>query len=189
MLPNEKPLFKLRGVPITYVPSAVYGTLLLVVVLTAAAVILTDLTPMDALIAGLAATLLFWFSDLIHQYGHALAAQRVGYPLTHIRIRTVLSVTLYPPDEPQLSPDTHIQRALGGPIMSAVLALIFGVLALMFWSVGGMLQFLLGYTFLTNLFLAVGSLALPLYTPNIEFDGGTIWHYWRIKQRQRRDDT
>lgn len=187
MSPNEKPLLTFFGVPITYVRSAIYGSLVLVIVLTIAAILLTDLTPLDALIAGFIAMLLFWLSDIVHQYGHAVAAKRTGYPLSHIRMRTIISITIYPATEPQLSPDIHIQRALGGPIASAIMTIIVGILTLMFWEVGGMLQFLLGYTFLTNLFLAVGSLAVPLYTDFLEFDGGTILHYWRIKQQKKQN--
>lgn len=186
MASQEKQLLTFFGVPITYVRPAIYGSAVLVIALTAAAVIFTELTPLDALIAGFSAMLLFWFSDIVHQYGHVLAGRRVGYPAIRIRLIHVMSATIYPQNEPRLSPDIHIQRALGGPIASLMMAILFGVLALMFWNVGGMLRFLLGYLFLLNMGLSFGALLAPIRNKYIEFDGGTILHYWRIKQQNKK---
>lgn len=53
-----------------------------------------------------------------------------GYPMSGILIGVfgLLARDLYPADEPELSPATHIRRALGGPIVNALLSVLFFLL-------------------------------------------------------------
>lgn len=62
-------------------------------------------------------------SDVVHQLGHAAAAELTGYPMSGMRFWGVYLSTSYPPDEPPLPPRTHITRALGGPAASALFSL------------------------------------------------------------------
>jgi hypothetical protein len=62
-------------------------------------------------------------SDVVHQLGHAVAAQLTGYPMSGMRFWGVYLSTSYPSDEPPLPPRTHITRAIGGPIASWLFSL------------------------------------------------------------------
>lgn len=68
-------------------------------------------------------------SDVVHQLGHAGAAELTGYPMSGMRFWGVYLSTSYPADEPPLPPRTHITRALGGPIASAVFSLALAAAA------------------------------------------------------------
>jgi hypothetical protein len=156
----------------------------LLVICIAAAVLTTTLTPLDALIAGILAVILHWLNEIIHQYGHFLAAKRTGYPFERLRMWTVLSTPLYPKNEGTLTPAIHIRRASGGPIISAALTTVYLLLAWLFWNQGGMLRFLLGFALINNgLVLTLGALFPPIYLPFFANDGGTILHYWRQMKR------
>lgn len=162
--------------------SALVGSALLWLLATAATVLLTDLTPLDSLIAGLLVVLLHWFNELVHQYGHFIAARRVGYPFRSLRLWGILSTPIFPPKEGKLTPQIHIRRAIGGPIISAALTLVYLLLAWLYWQQGGMLQFLLGFLLLDNgVLMTIGALIPPIYLPFFANDGGTILHYWRQK--------
>jgi hypothetical protein len=121
---KEFPLGSLGGLRLSAVPSAVAGLLILAVVLTLAALLLLDLTLAQAILFGLFGTLLHFLSELAHQFGHAWAAQRTGYPMTGVRFWTIFGASLYPADEPPLPAAVHIRRALGGPPVSLLLALL-----------------------------------------------------------------
>ena len=98
-------------------------------------------------------------SQLIHQLGHALAAQATGYPMTGIRYDYVFTYSTYPPDEPPLPPAVHIQRSLGGLGGTTVMLLLAVVLWLRrrqrsSWVTRGLLSCVL----LNSVLLFVGSL-------------------------------
>jgi hypothetical protein len=160
--------------------SALVGSLLLIVIFTVAALFLTELTLLNAVIAAIGATLIHWFSETIHQYGHFWAAKRVGYPARGMKLWAVLGTTRYPKDEPELAAQTHIRRAIGGPIMSAVVSLVCVILALLFWSNAGIVRFLLGFAVFGNIgIFTIGPFLLPVRTKYLETDGGTILYWMR----------
>jgi hypothetical protein len=115
---------KVLGLDILIAPSALVGSV--VIALVAAAVFATraGLPAGEALFGGILAMLLYWLSDLLHHFGHAIAARRTGYPMTGVLLHTVLGTSLYPPDEPELPGGIHIRRALGGPALSFVVLII-----------------------------------------------------------------
>jgi Zn-dependent protease len=128
----------------------------------------------QALLAGLLAALIHWLSEFAHQYGHALAALRAGYPMTGLRFWGVFGTSLWPADEPALPGRTHIRRALGGPAVSLLAGLLAALVA---WGVGqtaGMIFWLALWAAIDNLLvLGVGAF-LPLgFT-----DGSTILYWW-----------
>ena len=138
----------------------------------------------SALFGGLIVVILHWFSETVHQLGHAWAARRTGYPMTGIRFGTgaILSTALYPPDEPALPAKTHIRRALGGPIFSAWLSSIaFLVILMTIRTAAPVWQFVLWCFFLENLIV----MTLQVFIPLGFNDGATIWHWMR---RQRIDN-
>jgi hypothetical protein len=86
----------------------------------------------------------------------------------------ILGRDLYPADEPKLLPAIHISRALGGPIVSGLLTVIFFLL-LPLWT--GNWYWLGLFILLENLFL----FTLQVFIPLSFNDGGTI-----LKNLQRK---
>jgi len=161
---------RMFGLEITVSPSAWLGSATLWVVLSAAGMIALQFAPVEAILGGLAATILHYLSELAHQCGHAIAARRTGYPMTGVRFWAVFGASVYPDDEPDLPPATHIRRALGGAPMSAVIALIGAAVALMVQPLGGVAWALALFFTLDNLLVFCLGAFLPLgFT-----DGSTI---------------
>jgi hypothetical protein len=174
---KEKSLGTLAGLSLTAIPSALLGSIALyviVIVLMAA----FNIPIGSALLGGVIVIILHWFTDLVHQLGHAWAARRVGYPMTGVRFGYlgVLSTALYPPDEPPLPAKVHIRRALGGPIFSAWLsAMAFLVILMTIRGAEAMWSFVLWFFFLENLFVTTLQVFIPLGFN----DGATIWRWMK----------
>jgi hypothetical protein len=136
--------------------------------------------PLIALLAGALVVLLHWISDLVHQVGHATAAHYTGYPASGIRLWGVLSTIRYPEDEPPLPAALHARRALGGPLASALCALVSAVLVVALRPIAGTAWWLLVFLLLDNLLVFTLGAFLPLgFT-----DGGTLL---RLRQERVQD--
>jgi hypothetical protein len=170
---KEYPLGTLAGLRLSALPSAVAGLLILAVVLIVAAFWLLDLTMAQAILFGLLGTLLHFLSELFHQFGHAWAARRAGYPMTGVRFWTIFSASVYPADEPPLPAAIHIRRALGGPMFSLLLALLSLPLALALRT-GGLVGWLSLFFFLENLLI----FGLGAFLPLGFNDGSTLLYWW-----------
>lgn len=85
----------------------------------------------NAVAIGLAAAGTHWLALLIHHFGHALAAARVGAPMAGIRLWGWLGTSLYPAGERHLSAAEHRRRAVGGPVASLALGILGLVLAVL----------------------------------------------------------
>jgi hypothetical protein len=173
---NEFKLGNLAGLRLTATPLALFGSALLWVVLSALGMSLLHLPAVDAIGGGFVAVWLHWASDLAHQLSHAWVARRTGHPMTGIRFGTLglLSIGLYPPDEPPLPAAIHIRRALGGPAGSLLLTLAAGVAALLSRLTGGAPWWVGVFFFLDNLIVLTLGAFLPLgFT-----DGSTLLHWW-----------
>jgi len=174
---KERMLGTLAGLRLTAIPTAVIGSIglyVIVIMLTAA----FNIPIGSALLGGLIVVSLHWFSELMHQLGHAWAARRTGYPMSGIRFGTlgVLATSLYPPDEPALPAQVHIRRALGGPIFSAWLsAIAFLVILLTSPGAKATWSFVLWFLFLENLFV----MTLQVFIPLGFNDGATLWRWIR----------
>lgn len=83
-----------------------------------------------AALSGLAGVLVHYLAVTVHQLGHAAAARRTGYPMHAVLVSGFLGLSIYPRNEPDLPPEIHIRRALGGPAASFLLALLAGLVAL-----------------------------------------------------------
>ena len=114
-------------------PLAFAGSIGLWVIVVVLMVAAFSIPIVSALLGGLIVVVLHWFSEVVHQLGHAWAARRTGYPMTGIRFgtRAILATALYPPAEPPLPAKTHIRRATGGPIFSAWLSAMAFIVILM----------------------------------------------------------
>src|SRR5512138_2110065 len=113
---REYKLGRLAGLHLSVLPMAFVGSMLLFVLLSGISIGILHLPFGEAILGSLLAVILHWTSTLAHHLGHAWAARRTGYPMSGIRFGTlgVLATSLYPPEEPRLPANIHIQRALGG---------------------------------------------------------------------------
>jgi hypothetical protein len=168
-------LGSLGGLRLSVMPSALVGSLALWAILSASGVGMLGLPVGAALLGGLAAMSLHWFSDIVHHSGHAWAACRTGYPMTGIRLWGVLGSSVYPADEPQLPAAVHIRRALGGPIASLLLTVVAGLIALALRPSSGILGWVALFFFLENLFV----FTLQVFIPLSFNDGGTLLYWLR----------
>lgn len=171
---SEIKLFTVAGLRLSAVPSAIVGTLVLWMVLSGVGMALLRLPAVEAILGGLIATALHWCSDTFHHWGHAQVARRTGYPMVGLRYWAVFGQSLYPPDEPTLSASVHIKRALGGPIASTALGIVFGLTTLALWPAGGLVRWIAAFAALDNLLILGPGAFVPLgFT-----DGSTLLHYW-----------
>lgn len=160
---------------ITAGPSAGVGFLILWPLFSLLGLKLFRLRPGAALAGGFLAAMLHFASELLHQFGHARAAERTGYPMEGVNLWGVLGTSIYPTDEPELSPEIHVERALGGPRTSAALAAAGGLAAVAVRP-AGKLPFMVSTLFaLDN--LAVFTLGALLPLPFLETDGTVLQRY------------
>ncbi len=174
---NERKLGTLAGLQLTATSAAFIGSIVLYVIVVIVMAIL-NIPIVAALLGGVIVLISHWFTEMVHQLGHAWAARRTGYPMIGVRFGFlgVLSTALYPPDEPPLPAKVHIRRALGGPIFSAWLsAIAFIVILMTIRSVAAVWEFVLWFFFLENFFV----MTLQVFIPLGFNDGGTIWHWLR----------
>jgi hypothetical protein len=137
--------------------------------------------PATAVAGGLLAATAHTFSELWHQLGHARAAEMTGYPMQGVTFWGPLATSHYPTDEGILTPETHIQRALGGPLFSALLTAALGLLSLAAKPLGGLPLFLTVFAFLDNLLVFSLGAFLPLgFT-----DGSTLLTWWPQRRHGR----
>jgi hypothetical protein len=177
---NERALGTLAGLRLTMTRAAVIGSIVLYVVVVALMAAVFNIPIGSALLGGVIVVILHWFTDLVHQLGHAWAARRTGYPMFGVRFGFlgVLSTALYPPDEPALPAKIHIRRAVGGPIFSAWLSsMAFLVILMTIRGAGAVWEFVLWFFFLENFFV----MTLQVFIPLGFNDGATIWRWMRKK--------
>lgn len=173
-------LGQIAGLRITARSSAFMSMIAVWVVLVFIAFVLYKVPLADAVIGGLVAMLIHWVSALAHQLGHSFAARRTGYPMIGVYFLGALAMSIYPKNEPSLAGGIHIRRALGGPILSGLVALAAGWLYLFLtgtFTIGSeephyrYIIVLVGlFFFLDNLLVFTLGALLPLRFT----DGGTI---------------
>lgn len=166
--------FNFFDMPVSVPRSAQIGILILVIICTALAVYFTDLTPLDSLIAGILATVIHWLSDFLHQYGHFMAAKWSGKPSSGLRLWWILGTIRYPRDEGDLPPALHIRRAIGGPVMSMLVLIVFLLLWNMVGSYSPMAGFLLAWGIFVQLVVFTLGALTPVSIGNFNTDGATI---------------
>lgn len=134
------------------------------------------LPPINSLAIGLVSVFLHYTFEFWHQYCHAYAARRSGYPMDGVLYTLFFAISLYPRDELELPAEVHIRRALGGPLGSLTLGLFGAILAWALYPFDGVLYWFALFVFLENL-LVFGLMAfLPLgFT-----DGSTLLQWWKF---------
>jgi len=162
-------LGKLFGLQISFIPLLFAGIAFIWLTLSLVGFLVLDIHFGESILLGFMGMLLHYVSELIHCLGHAVAAKSTGYPMTGIRfgLLGIFAQTMYPKDEPELPSATHIRRALGGPIINFIFAIILFVI-LPLWQ--GNWYWLGLFIFLDNLFIY----ALQVFLPVGFNDGSTI---------------
>ena len=124
---------------------------------------------------GIATSLLFFASILIHELAHSFVALAKGIPVRAITLFVFGGVAQIgrEPDRPA----TEFQIAIAGPIASFLLSAAFGLMAVLAGGASEYLVALAGWLAQINLMLAVFNLV-----PGFPLDGGRIfraalWHY------------
>lgn len=118
-------------------------------------------------VAGLAATLLLFGSVLAHELSHSIVARGEGLGVSRITL-FVFGGVAQMENEPE-TPGTELRMAIAGPIMSFVLAALFGGL----WYVAGRDLGLTGEV-LKYLGVANGFLGVFNLLPAFPLDGGRV---------------
>lgn len=175
----------LFGTTLTILPSTWLSMLGVALLLGLLAAQVLNLSTPDAVLVGVVSALLLYPLELLHQSGHAFAAQRVGYPMSEIIFYSPLAWTTYP-EEPELPRSTHVKRALGGPLFSVLANLILIPVAFSLWSQGGPWAWVAGFIAAYNLFVMTIGAFLPIPLPGgAETDGGTLLRLWHEKQAEK----
>lgn len=125
----------------------------------------------DALWGGAAMLFIHVEGEFVHQMGHVFAAKRTGYPMKGITFFGVLSSCVYPKDEPQLPATIHIKRALGGPALSFIWAMLYGLTVKILPH--GKWRTLAQFGFWENLLIFTLQMFVPL-----GFNDGSTLLYW-----------
>lgn len=127
--------------------------------------------------------LLFFVSILLHELGHALVAKREGIPVSSITLFIFGGLASIGQRSPTAR--TELRIAVGGPVVSLILAAVFWAISLVFRSND--------YLQAPSSWLAVINLSLLLFNliPGFPLDGGRIlraliWHYTGDERRASR---
>jgi Zn-dependent protease len=123
-------LFRLRGIPIRIdISWLIIAALLSWTLAEQFHAMIPELSAGSSLIMGLVAALTFFLCIVLHELGHALVAQRVGIPLEGITLFLFGGVAEMR-GEPN-SAGAEFFMAVAGPVVSIVLAALFGLLTLL----------------------------------------------------------
>jgi hypothetical protein len=175
------PLFHIGALQISMrfsvVPTAIVLTSTFVIFLA-----LIGFPAVEAVAGGFLMTLALYAAGLLHHIGHALAAARTGHPMAGVVFYLMLGQSLYPPDEGPLPPQVHIQRALGGPIMSGVVALATGAVALLLSGSSGLAYWIALFTAATSLLAFCWGAMLPVVLPGGAMTDGYVIFVWARRQ-------
>jgi hypothetical protein len=159
-------------------PSGVAGTVLNIVLFTLLGKFVFRRPLGRAVAGGVTLAGLHWASEFWHNFGHAQAARLTGHPMTGVRFGAygVLGTSLYPEDEGELPPRVHITRALGGPVGSAAMSLMTGLVAMV--SLPFKFRWVPLTVFLDNFFVFTLGAFIPL-----GFNDVSTIIYWMRRRR------
>lgn len=166
-------LFTLYGLKVTFAPLMIVCYLVLAAVFAGIG-LLTGASAAVAIPGGLIAALLHYVFSFTHHLGHAIAARSTGYPMAGVHYFGPLGTGLYPSDEGDLPARVHLRRAVGGPILSALISLILFALLL---SVGRGAGGLVGWVLFAAFAINFGIYTLGPFAPGmglIETDMDTL---------------
>jgi len=127
------------------------------------------LAPVDSWIMGLVTALAFFLCIVLHELGHALVARSRGMPINGITLFLFGGVAEL--GEEPTSAGTEFVMAIAGPLVSAVLAVVFWVLAVVGYQGGWPhpVVIVLGYLATINLMVLIFNMV-----PAFPLDGGRV---------------
>jgi Zn-dependent protease len=125
--------------------------------------------PAEYWVMGLITALAFFGCIVLHEFGHALVARSRGMPINGITLFLFGGVSELG-DEPS-SAGTEFLMAIAGPAVSAVLAVIFWVVAIFAYQLGWphAVVIVLGYLATINLIVLIFNMV-----PAFPLDGGRV---------------
>ena len=166
-------LGRLRGMDVLMAPTAQACSLALYAVVFVVTFVFLRFSIQSAVVGAALVVALHWFSEILHNYGHFMAARASGHPMTGVKLVWVLGQSLYPADEGEVPAAVHVKRALGGPRFSAIVAVVMVVLAFIAYQVDIRLNWVLIVIAADNVFVFTIGAFLPLgFT-----DGSTLLRY------------
>ncbi len=130
---------------------------------------------------GLATSLLFFVSVLLHELAHSVYARSKGIPVRNITLFIFGGVSQIT-EEPKTA-DTEFAMAFAGPLTSFVLAALFGILSLVTQTVNEPIAALSRYLAVINASLGAFNLI-----PGFPLDGGRVFRsiLWGLGQNLER---
>ncbi|MFW5691353.1 MAG: hypothetical protein ACOCXZ_02520 [Chloroflexota bacterium] len=178
---KQTPGFTVGGYRISYTQNALLILSMVAATFTIVGAVVLAYDPLSALTFGVGAVIVHLSNIVIHQTGHIIAARTTGYPMRGFHFWGPLATSVYPRDEGDLPAAVHRRRALGGPLLSGVLAAIFFILLLLAFPGGGVPLTLSVLGLMDALLVFTIGALLPLKTVlrlPIETDGDTLVR-WR----------
>ncbi len=152
---------------------------------TVARLITPELDRTSSLLLGLIASLILFASVVAHEFAHALEARRLGIPIAGITLFLFGGVASIMREA--ASPMGELRMAAAGPLLSFVLALVFGGLAAAANAIHAPWLYTLCF------FLAIANALLAVFNllPAFPMDGGRIlracmWMWQRSQARATR---
>lgn len=129
----------------------------------------------------ISSVLLLFFSVLLHEFGHAIVAQKLGIAVVSITLFIFGGVAAISKDAESAGDEFKI--AIAGPIVSVLTGLAFGAVWVLVGDVSEQLSALLGYIAIINIVLAVFNMI-----PGFPLDGGRVLRavIWRVTGSLRR---
>lgn len=167
------------GLRVSVTPMALAAFVALAIVLALVGWAFIGLSFAEAAAGGLVASLIHYVLSFLHHVGHSIAARRTGYPMIGVHFWGLLGRSEYPRDEGSLPAAVHIRRALGGPIVSAVISLILAVLVAAVRPPDNLLDWLLVFALVDNFLTYTLGVWIPLKSSlGLETDMDTLMR-WR----------
>lgn len=168
--PREAHIFTVQGTPILMHPSEVIGQIgMLWLALNLARIVYPGLPRLVRWLVAAVWIVIYRAVYFLHSIGHMVSARQVGAPMDALELRWGTQMDVYLKDN--ATPDQHIGRALGGPVVSGVLTLTGYYL----WRVVRRIP-VLGWLARTWLVVNAIGLAVSL-APSPTFDGGALLKY------------
>lgn len=132
-------------------------------------------------IVAVSSVILLFFSVLLHEFGHAVTAQKLGIPVVSITLFIFGGVAAISQDAE--SPGDEFKIAIAGPIVSVLTGVFFGAIWVVFGGLNPQLAALVGYIALINIVLAVFNMI-----PGFPLDGGRVLRaiIWKLTNSVRK---
>ncbi|HTR89575.1 MAG TPA: site-2 protease family protein [Solirubrobacteraceae bacterium] len=144
--------------------------------------VISGIAPATSYALGFVSVLLLFASIVLHELGHAIVARRHGIQIEEIDLWLLGGVSKMSGDAHE--PGDELRYALAGPAVTAIIAVLFGAIALLLpASTPAVVKALVGYQALANCLILVFNML-----PAFPLDGGRVLRslLWRRGGDMRR---